>query len=442
LLDCFGGQGVAIRSAVATIGAGPDQAIVHRLSDAGRSVADHTVVPMAARAIALETLARKAAQVCAGTDGADLLVLSEAELATLLMHATGDLPFRAVAVSRGTGDARATRKPQRDLFDRGLVSIGLVATKGQEARCYLASDAVQAPNTLRNGSPHRVTVSCLGTNGRFANQLFQYAYAKLYALRHGATAAIPLWQGNELFGLHDPPCAGLALPQRTFAGFDDRHRQLWDEDDPPIDIDLNGYFQELPDCWQRHRPLLRRFFQLSPERQAAVDAWHRQVTRAGERTLVAVHVRRGDYRIQPAGMPWFRLVPEEWYVDWLRRIWPTLREPLLFVATDEPEVVRPHFAEFASVSADFPAPASELPDHVRDFEALRRADYLALCNSSFSLMAAILAPASQQCFIPSFERQEFERYQPWIDAAFWKRFAQATPTEASAAEQTNPNARA
>jgi hypothetical protein len=240
------------------------------------------------------------------------------------------------------------------------------------------------------------------------------------------TAAVPAWQGRELFNLDDPNCAGLALPQLSFQGFTDDDRALWEKDDPPIDVDLWGYFQEIPGCWQRHRPLLRRMFQLSVEHQNAIDAWHADVTHCGRRTLVAVHVRRGDYRnLQLKDAPWFRLAPEDWYLAWLRAIWPTLGDPLLFVATDEPEAILPAFREFETISATFSTTAPPLPDHVRDFEILRRADYLAICNSSFSRMAAILARSSQRCFLPSFQMQGFIPYEPWLDRAFWVRFADA-----------------
>jgi glycosyltransferase involved in cell wall biosynthesis len=198
---------------------------------------------------------------------------------------------------------------------------------------------------------------------------------------------------------------------------------LWERDDPPIDVDLAGYFQELPACWRSHRPLLRRLFQLPPEQLQAIDAWRRDVTDGGRRTLVANHVRRGDYRdLQLGSAPWFRLVPTGWYLAWLRAIWPTLRDPLLYVATDEPEAIRPLFREFEMVPATFGSTAHALPDHVRDFGILGRADYLAVCNSSFSRMAAILAPETQNCFLASFQTRDFVPYEPWMDPAFWARF--------------------
>jgi glycosyltransferase involved in cell wall biosynthesis len=260
--------------------------------------------------------------------------------------------------------------------------------------------------------------------GAFANQLFRYQYLKFYALRHGLTAAFPPWEGSQLFHLDDKSCAGLALPRLTFPSFTDDDRRFWECDDPPINIDLAGYFQEIPECWRRHRPLLRRLYQLAPEHQQVLEDWRSQVTDGGRRTLVAIHLRRGDYRnLQLKSAPYFRIVPEDWYLAWLRSIWPGLREPLLFVATDEPNSMLRKFREFETVSAASGSMIRTLPDHHFDFEVMRRADYLAICNSSFSRMAAILAPSTQKCFLPSFQTQSFEPYEPWIDPAFWRRFA-------------------
>ena len=142
-------------------------------------------------------------------------------------------------------------------------------------------------------------------------------------------------------------------------------------------------------------------------------------------TLVSVHVRRGDYRDIPHDqMPWFRLVPVEWYLDLLRSIWPTLCNPVLFVATDEPASIIHEFREFAPISASGELLAS-MPTHVIDFEIMRRSDVLAICNSSFSRMAALLASPRQTCFIPDFAEKRFAPYDSWSDRHFWRRFGKA-----------------
>ena len=266
-----------------------------------------------------------------------------------------------------------------------------------------------------------IAMTSLGRNGGFGNQLFQYAYVKLYALRHGLTAKFPYWQGRELYRLADPLCGDAALQQLSFNGFTDNDLRRWEDDNPPINIDLSGCFQETPECWRPHRQLLRQMF--SPaDWQTALDAWRNDLTRGGERSLVALHVRRGDYRTHTS--PYFQLVPEQLYIDWLRTIWPTLSDPYSLLQLDDQNSVLCHFAEFSPFSRDMRSLAEALPAHVRDFEILRRADWLAACNSSYSRMAAMLANDAQKCFLPSNKTGGGEPYQPWIDAGFWARFAQ------------------
>src|SRR5262249_15837964 len=157
--------------------------------------------------------------------------------------------FRAIAVLCARDSAELPDgdvwRLQRSLFDRGLVCVGRLVVPGGEAPCFLASADVRAIRRLGGGARGHLTIASLAKTGRFANQLSQYAYAKLYALRHGATAAFPAGPGRTLYGLRDPSCVGLDLPRRDFAGFSEEDRRLWDMDDPPIDVDLWGYFQEI-----------------------------------------------------------------------------------------------------------------------------------------------------------------------------------------------------
>jgi hypothetical protein len=353
-----------------------------------------------------------------------LIILTESVLNDFNGSLTADRGFCAVVVIvRSETNAEHRDKVwriQRALFDSGFIGIGCIAIADGNAFCFLASETIQSVCRLGLPSRGQVSMSSLGSNGRFANQLFQYAYVRFYALRHGLDAAFPPWEGQELFMLDDQSCDGLGLPELRFGPFNDDDRMLWDRDRPPIDIDLRGYFQEIPRCWAQHRAFIRRIFTIRQEYARAIDAWYRKQTLGGRRTLVAIHIRRGDYRDfqNRPDLPWFRLVPEEWYLQWLRSIWQTLREPILYVATDEPDSIVPVFGEFEPIPSVVSAPR-----HIWDFEILRRADYLAICNSSFSRMASILASPTQKCFYPSFEARGFAPYEPWVDSNFWDRFA-------------------
>lgn len=405
--------------------AGENEATFLPLTAVGnRSLAtvEPTVMPPAKRGAepkyTLDCLARES-ELANGAAGERLLLLPCTLLEKMMVPPDGDLGFRAVVTLPSQGLGRGRWKLQRALFDHGLVGIGAIQVAGGEAHCFLASDAISSLGRLGAGSRGTVSMTTLGRHGRFANQLFQYAFLKLYALRHGVTAAVPNWQGKYLYGLDDPSCEDLALPELDFLPPVSLERELWDVEEPAIGVDMRGYFQDTPACWRKHRPFLRRLFRLPIPFANAIDAWQADLTRCGRRTLVAIHVRRGDYRT----LPDFPLIPEQWYLTWLRTIWPTLRDPILFVATDEPDVIRPIFNEFETVSATFGGAAQLLPDFLRDFDILRRADYLAMCNSSFSRMAAILAHPTQRCFLPTFQTKRFVPYEPWQDRDFWGRFA-------------------
>ncbi len=390
----------------------------------------HVVTPGNADAIA--------AAARATTASTDVLALPCAPLAAWLAACRGPLPFAGVVATwpsaAEAAQDKAAWRVQRALFDRGFVAIGGADTRLGHAQCFLASAQVRTLRGAGRLARGRITMATLAQNGRFANQMFRYAFGKLYGLRHGVAVQIPPWEGQALYALDDDASpAPPTLPTLAFAGFADDDLALWHLDEPPVDVDFVGYFQETPACWRPHRPLLRTMFALTQPHAQELDDWRERVTGAGRRTLVAVHVRRGDYRGHAFGDAWLRLVPEAWYVAWLRALWPTLARPLLYVATDAPDEVLPAFAGFEQA----PPPASRLPAHVVDFEVLRRADHLAACNSSFSHMAALLAPDAQRCAIPSFDAARFEPYEPWIDAGFWARFGNAPPATSGAGNAGN-----
>jgi len=59
--------------------------------------------------------------------------------------------------------------------------------------------------TQTNSDKPVITMSTLGKNGRFANQVFQYAFLKIYAKQHNLEVRTPPWIGQGLFGHKDPP---------------------------------------------------------------------------------------------------------------------------------------------------------------------------------------------------------------------------------------------
>ena len=224
---------------------------------AGESIRSVRESPGAGFAWALESLARQARELSGLASGDDLLLLPADLLSEMITPPADDFSFRAVAalLPQRAADGNGWRL-RRALFDRGLICIGSVPVAGTKALCFLASDAVRCLRNLDVESRGHIAMSVLTEYGLFGNQLFRYACVKLYALRHGLTPAFPEWQGQQLYGLEDKSCAGLTFPKLNYPAFADNDREFWYADDPPIDIDLDGYFQEIPECWQKHRALL------------------------------------------------------------------------------------------------------------------------------------------------------------------------------------------
>src|SRR5262249_46223689 len=57
-----------------------------------------------------------------------------------------------------------------------------------------------------------------------------------------------------------------------------------------------------------------------------------------------------------------------------------------------------------------------------DFYLLSRCDIVAYCNSSRSLMAALLASPEQEAYIIDFGTYQFLPFDPWNETWFWGRF--------------------
>ena len=327
----------------------------------------------------------------------------------------------AIAVVRGAGEAAG--RWDRPLFDAGYVRLkpGACRLVGDGADAYIRSALLTDLSLLREPSSNAVSMDTLGTNGRFGNQLFQYAFLALYALRNNCRVQSSRWIGQMLYGIaFDPP--DPSFQRQGFALFTGVERHLWTLAEPPVNLDFWGYFQEIPASWRRHRALLRRIFTPRPLFVDLIERWMAR-TIPTDAALVGIHVRRGDYPyFNHDQMPWFRPIPVEWYDDFLRELWPTLERPVLFIATDDAKAVAPHFAAYEPVIA--PAYELALPelDFLPDFMCMQRCAVLAAVNSSFSRMAALLADDDQVAYLPNMKTRRFERYEPWLDEDFWARF--------------------
>lgn len=274
-----------------------------------------------------------------------------------------------------------------------------------------------APGPIRG----TVAMSNFGQNGRLGNRLLQYLFLRFYALRNGLRVVMPDWP--ESAALADPPPASKMRkgqwPIVRFGPFEDRAAlELWRINDPPIDVDFDGYFQEIPASWVAHRAYARQLLRLRVDIEFRAAKWRAIHAPTGS-TLVAIHVRRGDFATyDPVLSPYFRMAPVAWYRDWLANIWPKLVNPRLYLATDDRAAIAPQFSDYQLL----PTPKTGLDAAFDDLIAMRDADVLGLCNSSFSRAAALMAADTQRQVIVDFGAQALVDYEAWSDRAFWRRF--------------------
>jgi len=275
-----------------------------------------------------------------------------------------------------------------------------------------------------------LSIASLGHNGQFGNQLFQYAFARIYADMTKRPLMTPSWAGTKLFGLKDRPIVQVYPHFRDLAWREEDSELLKNFAEVPPTLDISGYFQFHTSWYRISQHQIRQWFTPLPEIEAtfrsALDAM------VGDGTLVAIHLRRGDY-----GKGMFFIPPNSVYLDWLSQIWPTLKNPVLYIASDDLPNVLPAFAMFSpKCSADFPA--IQGMEYYSDFWVMTQASRLAISNSTFSFAAAMLndhmdyaGPRDKWTLRPVYGGTRLHAFDPWDSIVLTDRDKAEVDTTAS-----------
>lgn len=258
-----------------------------------------------------------------------------------------------------------------------------------------------------------VASSTLGAIGRFGNQVLQYGFLRIYAARHGLGLETPEWIGRELFGC----CEAPVTPGRPVVtelelglfGADFETRPA------AVGADVWGWFQVDARTLAPQRDLFRSLFRLQPPFAAELAAAEARL-RAGGRTLVGLHLRRGDYR-GASGHPLvdrlYQSTPTSHYREWLEHLWPTLERPVLYVASDGTDSEGEELAPYRPVTARTLGLAFASVPFLPDFFLLSRCAAMAISNSTFSFAAALLAEPNATFVRPVAASGRLERFSPW-----------------------------
>lgn len=263
------------------------------------------------------------------------------------------------------------------------------------------------PRVVKESVPI-ISMNSIGTNGRFGNQLLQYAFLRIYAREHDLNVVTPDWIGRDLFDLDDP------FPTQQLAHVDEEETDFFASLNrtQPIALankDISGYFAGTTAKWSGRTAEFRSLFKPTKKIHQILDAALNEIRGAG-RTLVAIHLRRGDFG---AGKFW--IAPTTWYAPWLETIWDQLESPILYIATDDSSTVA-DFAKFKPLQLDSLAKEIAGAEFYLDHFLLSVADHLAISNSSFSFTAAMLNERAATCMRPDQVQSRLVPFNPWNSA--------------------------
>jgi len=302
------------------------------------------------------------------------------------------------------------------------------------------------PHEPHHGEPV-VTMTGFGELGRWGNQILQYMFLKCVAEKSGSRIEVPHWVGTQLFGLEN-----RTVQRRFPAVIEDRTKKanstftddfmeyirssnggaavpeiLTDALDPQSDtelknVDVWGWFQWHTQHYRPHKELLQETFAPVPELDAHLGTVFEQKLRTGpngeKQTVVGLHLRLGDYK-NIAASSFGYCAPTSWYLEWLEKIWPTLENPVLFVASDEIDTVLRDFSAYNPVTSDMIG--ATMPESFKglgagmfpDWYMLTQCDVLAISNSSFSFSACMLNRRPNARFFRGHFLHRMVEINPW-----------------------------
>ena len=246
-----------------------------------------------------------------------------------------------------------------------------------------------------------ITMKTLGQNGRFANQVFQYAFLYFYAQKYEMELQTPHWIGEELFGLKNNPIC------RDFARLSIKKKYELDtmcQNAPIGNVDFLGYFQDIA-YFINHKTEFRKIFTPVEKIKQPLTA---QCSSLLSKDIIGLHLRYGDY-----GYGIFYETPLNIVLEKIEKQWALLQSPVLYIATDDWRVCK-KFKKFSPLTSRDVFSNIPCPDFYLDFWALSHVNTLLITsNSSFSFAAAMLNTYNPKMFRPSISQKSLIPFSPW-----------------------------
>lgn len=262
-----------------------------------------------------------------------------------------------------------------------------------------------------------ITMKNLGRWGRFANQIFQYAFLRIYCNKNNFRYQVPSWAGQHIFDIQDP-----LLSENNFSTINEGLGDTAYNGDlstisgsnPPVrNVDIIGYFQYHTSWYLKHQKFFRSIFKPKPNVENSVKKTIDVMRNDGNNTVIGFHLRRGDYgTYEKPGSRCFFVTPEEWYLAWLEENWDKYDNPVLFIASDELPKIIGAFKKYNPITNQNQGVCFPKVSMYPDFYTLSQCDVLCTSNSSFSFAASMLNE-NGKFYRPRLSEKSFLSYDPW-----------------------------
>ncbi len=246
-----------------------------------------------------------------------------------------------------------------------------------------------------------VTMSTLGKNCNLGNQIFQYAFLKIYAQENGLSVETPVWIGQELFGYKD-----REISEDLPVVVKNNNEIFPSNGEVGKNVDIQGEFLYYTRYYANHKKYFRSLFQPVAEIEALVKvAWEKLCSRG--KTIIGLHLpSHSDENNNSV------VAPSEWYKIWLNGLWETLEEPVLFIASDNlEEIPLVYFTEYNPITVrDLEVEVN--PEYL-NFFLLSKCDFVAISNTPFAFATCLLNETGKYFFRPHFSTAKLIPFEPW-----------------------------
>jgi len=252
-----------------------------------------------------------------------------------------------------------------------------------------------------------ISMNYLGLSGRLGHQLSYYLGLKLYAKRHNYCIEMPDWIGRYFFeGCSDPFISNI---YDTINSTDPSFKRSIDGNYPPPQekFNLNGSCFNPSKLTKEEKRYIQNTLTPLPYLKKTLDS-HISQLKKNKKTLVSIHIRRGDFVKSNFYVPSSQL-----FLTWLKKKWPDLNQPVLYIASDEVEAVKADFFEFEPFSMSDFEKTFYFDDCLTDFYIISQSDIVITGASSFSRLATMCNSKYSQLYWANPNTNSIEKFNVW-----------------------------